>query len=106
MPSSSKDSEVVIDTAPKVPKNKIGMLAALIRASEDVAKYARMYLADGDERAAKMFMNARMKLKNLGTRQELPQFECVIMSGVQALTDEEREAARHLLETLDFSPPE
>ena len=94
----SKDAaSVVVDTNPTMPKHVAGMFAELIRASEDSAKWARRYLESGDLDDARMFMNARMRVKNLGTKQALPRSEGKIMTGLHPLDDEERKQVLELL---------
>jgi len=97
VPLAGAACSIPLNTDPQVPRHTAGMLAELILASEASVKWARKYLESGNMDDARMFMNARMRLKALGTRQELPQFEAKIMAGIHPFEAEGRKQALGLL---------
>jgi hypothetical protein len=98
---SKQESDVVVDTAPSVTKTVEGTLTELIVSSEEAAKWARTYLATGSVDAARHFMNARMRLKSLGTKQPLPNLEALIVGGYDPLDEAGREKERSILKERD-----
>jgi len=97
----SKEPPVEIVYDPPIPKDRAGTLVEVILASEEAARWARRFLISNNPNDARSFMNARLRLKNMACKQQLPQSEAAICSGGYPFGDEERKRALILLKEAD-----
>lgn len=92
-----------INFSPAIPKTDVDTFVELIISMEDAASNGRLYLKSGNIVAARHMMNARMRLKSLGTKVPLPKMEGKIVAGIHPLTAEDRGRALTTLEERDGS---